>query len=508
MHLKFLCAALMLCAASFSRAEMAQARVETPIDPAKSFFADHVRYAFPHQFADLHDSQGRRWELAYADLFQGDAAAKERAPVLVLLHGRAMNSGYWGKLLEAPLATGWRVVTIDWSHTGKSLPRNLHLPVNRSFDDVRQLVHQLVVDRLGIRKASYLGHSMGGQIAAGYALQHPENVERLVLYAPGGLESVPELRINGVRIDDPALAGSPAAFAAAYDKVRNVISMGATPEAVDKSFYSARPGTRPYLQRGAELSDFIVASRAGILLGNAAERERFQQAYAWDSMAALMETRADDDNSLNNRLSRLKVPTMLTFGLQEPTIPIPGSGNSNLVSDVVQPFYTMARLRKAPVQIKLYEGAGHFIHTDLPEKFSADVLAFLQTGKANAPVYVGDPERYLPPPRKALTSLPEDVQHFKTQYEQAFISQDLDAVGQLWRTDFRQDGESRDDRLAFFKSFIAGISRWEMVVYGIERQDDLLILEMEVRHTFGTAPPTRMVLKQQDGEWRVYGNQQ
>ncbi len=224
-------------------------------------------------------------------------------------------------------------------------------------------------------------------------------------------------------------------------------------------------------------------------------------------MAGLMESRAGDENSLNNRVSRLKVPTLLAFGLKDPTIPVPGSGNTSLVTDIVQPFYTMARARKAPVQITLYDNAGHFIHTDLPEKFSADVMAFLQTGKAAAPLYAGDPERYLPPPRKALTSLPEDVQRFKAQYEQAFLSQDIEAAARLWRQDFRDNGRTHADAVAFFRSFISGISRWEMHVYDIERRNDLLVLDIETKHSFGTTP-ARMVLKQQDGEWRVFGNQQ
>ena len=129
------------------------------------------------------------------DRFKGTAAEKSKAPVLVLLHGRAMNSGYWGQLLEKPLAAGWRVIAIDWSHSGKSLPKNLNLPVNRSLEESRQLVFDLVVKQLGIHKATYLGHSLGGQLAAGYAIAHPENVERLVLYAPGGLESLSLIHI-------------------------------------------------------------------------------------------------------------------------------------------------------------------------------------------------------------------------------------------------------------------------------------------------------------------------
>lgn len=507
MSLKSLCAGLMLCATPLALAETSAPYVDTQIDPGKSFFEEHIHYSFPHRFADLQDSQGGKWELAYADLFHGMTAEKERAPALVLLHGRAMNSGYWGQLLEAPLASGWRVIAIDWSQTGKSLPRNLHMPVNRSLDDIRELVHQLVVERLGIRKASYLGHSLGGQLAAGYALRYPENVARLVLYAPGGLESVPEMKVAGVRIDDPALGQSTQAFAAAAARLRSFFSIGDTQEAVERSFYSSRIGTMPYLRRGSPLADFIVNSRAGVLKGNPIERERFQQSYIWESLVGLWESRMGDENSLNNRLSRLKTPTLLVFGLKEPTIPLPGTGNNNLVTDVVQPFYIMARARKAPVQIKLYENAGHFIHTDLPEKFSADVMAFLQTGTAVAPLYAGDPERYLPPPRQPMASLPEEIRQFKARYEQAFLRQDLDAAKALWHPHFKNDGRTRDEQMTFFGTFIGGISRWEMVVYGIERDNDMLVLDIETRHSFGTVP-ARMVLKHEGGEWRIYGNQQ
>lgn len=488
--------------------ELPLPRVDENIDPAQSFWDRHVHYPFPHRYAKVADTQGRLWELAYVDLFEGDAAAREKAPVLVMLHGRAMNSGYWGLLLEKPLAAGWRVISIDWSHTGKSLPRNLDLPVNRNFDDARQALFNLVVKHLGIARATYLGHSMGGQIAAGYAIAHPENVERLVLYAPGGLESFPAIYRHGVRLDDPALARGSDAFLAEWEKSGLLPSMGRTREAVERSFYDdQRPGSLPYLQRGSAFNEFIVASRAAILRGNPRERERAALSYGWDTLAALMECRVEDADAFPGRLARLKVPTLLALGVKDPVYPIPGSGNTSLVKDTVQVVYLLVGGRQSPVRIKLYPEGGHFLHIDLPEQFSREVLDFITAGKVAEPLYAGDPERYLPPPRTPLADLPAEVEGFRQRFEQAFLRHDLQAVEALFHPDYRKNGEGRAQRLKTYESFIGMVTRWELKIYAIEREGDLLVLDAETLTDLG-AFPDKIRLKKWEGEWRNYGNQQ
>ena len=46
----------------------------------------------------------------------------------------------------------------------------------------------LLLDQLGVERAHVVGHSMGGMLAARFARTYPTRVERLVLYAPIGLE--------------------------------------------------------------------------------------------------------------------------------------------------------------------------------------------------------------------------------------------------------------------------------------------------------------------------------
>ncbi len=352
--------------------------VDAEIDPAQSYWRDHVHYPWPNHVAQVPDGRGRIWEIAYVDLYLG-SGRREAAPTLIMLHGRGMNSAYWGALLDRPLAAGWRIVAIDLPHAGKSLPGNLHLLPTRSLEDIRAVVHHLVAGQLGIARATYLGHSLGGQAAAGYALEHPEHVERLVLYAPAGLELIHPMVVDGVRLDDPQLADDYDTFYNAWTKIGPVVSMGRTVEAIEQSFYAPLwPGAGTYLQRGDPLAEYIVASRSGILRGNPAECERAAQMYTWEIFASFIECRHEDAGALPRRFSEFSMPTLITIGLDETIYLGAATGNKDLVRDVVAPLHADIRRLKSPVSIKLYPGGSHFMHVALGQQLSGDMLAFLQ----------------------------------------------------------------------------------------------------------------------------------
>lgn len=44
-------------------------------------------------------------------------------------------------------------------------------------------------EKMGLEKVVLMGHSMGGYLAATYALQHPERVQHLILVCPAGIVS-------------------------------------------------------------------------------------------------------------------------------------------------------------------------------------------------------------------------------------------------------------------------------------------------------------------------------
>jgi pimeloyl-ACP methyl ester carboxylesterase len=139
---------------------------------------------------------------------------------LVLIHGLAGSSRWWARNIDA-LATHFRTYTVDLAGFGSSR----RLRRFRLDDAVTLLIEWL--DRNGIERASFAGHSMGGLIAAQLAADAPERVERLVLvdaafltFDPGlgrramgllrsiginAIDNAPQLMRDGLRADPISL---------------------------------------------------------------------------------------------------------------------------------------------------------------------------------------------------------------------------------------------------------------------------------------------------------------
>jgi pimeloyl-ACP methyl ester carboxylesterase len=102
-----------------------------------------------------------------------------KGPDLVLLHGALATHSDW---LEGPfdaLARRFRVTAVDRPGHGLSRrPRFEGTP----RDQAAQI--RTALQALGIERAAFVGHSMGGIVALAMAEQFPEMVERLVLAAP------------------------------------------------------------------------------------------------------------------------------------------------------------------------------------------------------------------------------------------------------------------------------------------------------------------------------------
>jgi pimeloyl-ACP methyl ester carboxylesterase len=97
-------------------------------------------------------------------------------PAVLLVHGFGGSTDDWQLVLE-PLARTHRVIAVDLFGVGWSERRDdFHYGWTLWAD---QLVG--VLDALGIERASVVGHSMGGAVAAVFAARHPDRIDRLVL---------------------------------------------------------------------------------------------------------------------------------------------------------------------------------------------------------------------------------------------------------------------------------------------------------------------------------------
>ena len=98
---------------------------------------------------------------------------KVDAPLVVLTHGATIDHHEWDASL-AVVGEHFRILTWDMRGHGLSRPGLFHM--HEAVADV-----MAILDRLNVRKASFIGHSMGGNLHQEVAFHHPERVEALVM---------------------------------------------------------------------------------------------------------------------------------------------------------------------------------------------------------------------------------------------------------------------------------------------------------------------------------------
>jgi flavin reductase (DIM6/NTAB) family NADH-FMN oxidoreductase RutF/pimeloyl-ACP methyl ester carboxylesterase len=98
----------------------------------------------------------------------------EGEPIL-LIHGVGLNAEAWAPQIAAFSATH-RVIAMDMAGHGGSLPPAADATIDDYVAQARRLL-----DDLGITAANVAGHSMGGLVAMGLAIAHPQRVRRLAV---------------------------------------------------------------------------------------------------------------------------------------------------------------------------------------------------------------------------------------------------------------------------------------------------------------------------------------
>jgi pimeloyl-ACP methyl ester carboxylesterase len=104
-------------------------------------------------------------------------------PVVMLVHGITGSARHWERMLPI-LAEDHTVIAPDLLGHGESAKPRGDYSLGAFASGIRDLL--LALDR---GPATIVGHSLGGGIAMQFAYQFPEQCERLVLVASGGLGS-------------------------------------------------------------------------------------------------------------------------------------------------------------------------------------------------------------------------------------------------------------------------------------------------------------------------------
>ena len=101
---------------------------------------------------------------------------KGKGKAVVLLHGFLENSTMW-KFCLPELSKKYRVVSIDLPGHGKSDCFGYVHTMEEMAEGVRA-----VLKELNIRKATFIGHSMGGYVALAFGDLYPDNTRSVCLF--------------------------------------------------------------------------------------------------------------------------------------------------------------------------------------------------------------------------------------------------------------------------------------------------------------------------------------
>jgi len=139
-------------------------------------------------------SQGVALHMAYMDVEPAHANGR----TAVLLHGKNFCAATWEGTIRRLSEAGYRVIAPDQIGFCKSSKPEHY---QYSFQQLARNTHALL-ESLGVKDATIIGHSTGGMLAVRYALMYPRETQQLVLVNPIGLEDWKAKGVPSLSVDD------------------------------------------------------------------------------------------------------------------------------------------------------------------------------------------------------------------------------------------------------------------------------------------------------------------
>jgi acylglycerol lipase len=129
--------------------------------------------------------EGRLGGVADVELYwQGWLPESEPRGLLLICHGMGEHSGRYATVVDELVPDGWAVYGLDQRGHGRSGGPRVHIRDYAHFLADFDTFRRAVAARHTDLRPFLLGHSMGGQIALAYALDHQDDLAGLVLSAP------------------------------------------------------------------------------------------------------------------------------------------------------------------------------------------------------------------------------------------------------------------------------------------------------------------------------------
>lgn len=240
---------------------------------------------------------------------------------LIILHGLFGSGDNWQTIAKV-FAENYEVFLVDQRNHGNS-PHSRAFNYDLLADDLTELM-----DDIGITTAIILGHSMGGKAAMRFAVENPERVTKLIIIDIGPKQYPPhhENVFNGFKSID-------------------LNSIKSRKEADDKlSISIPEMGTRLFI-----LKNLTRNNEGG---------------FAWKVNLESLELNVLEIGCALDPHDAFDGQTLFV-----------GGAKSNYINNDDHDFI----LNHFPVaEIKMIEGAGHWVHAEKPQELSKVVLSFLK----------------------------------------------------------------------------------------------------------------------------------
>lgn len=293
-----------------------------------SITLENVDYPYSVNFLSL-NVDGQDLRMAYMDI----KAEKPNGKTLMLFHGKNFGGYYWTNVIKAMAAKGYRVLVPDQIGFGKSSKPF----INYSFHQLAEFNKQLL-DSLGIEQTVIMGHSMGGMLAARFALLYPKRTIQLIFENPIGLE---DYRRFVPYVNSEAL----------YQN-----ELKSTPERIKKYFESS------YFVQWKPEYDELVRIASGV--NGSSEFPRYAKVAALTAQMIY-------EQPVVYEFPLIKVPTLLLIGTKDKTI----VGKARLSAEDQKKYGLYNLLGKEtaasiPGSVLIeFNNSGHIPHLEVPEEF-------------------------------------------------------------------------------------------------------------------------------------------
>ena len=241
---------------------------------------------------------------------------------VLFVHGSGPGASGWSNFKgNYPFLAehGYRTIVPDTMGYGYSSK-----PEEGTFDlDQVAAQYKALLDVLGIERVTVIGNSQGGAIAIALALNYPALVEKLVLMAPGGLESRETyMDMQGIKT-----------------MIRVLYKEGISKETMRRVFTLQ-------LHDESKITDEIIE-----------ERYQIAKTQHKDNIARIQVTNQED------RLSEIQCPVLCFWGVGDKFCPV--SGASKIAS------------RCARSRTLLISNCGHWVMVEYPKLFNEITLKFI-----------------------------------------------------------------------------------------------------------------------------------